>query len=198
MRSSRIVLNIVVVAAAIFLSGCYVATQKLPAGEDKIDEQLIGAWQALDNEGKPTNDAAFLHFLKPGDEAKPMTMVFVDDGTTTIYEMHSIKVGKRMMFALKIMMSTQKGAESEEPDYILGFYEVKGDNLTFNLVGAKQVKALMDAGKIKGTGGKKDYDKITLTASPQELADFFANTDMSQLIGEDKPARARRVAKPNK
>src|SRR5262249_41589089 len=100
MRSSRIMLNIVAVAAAIFLSGCYVATKNFPAGEDKIAPQLIGAGQALDSDGKPSNDAAFPHFVKTGDD-KPLTMVFVDDSASTLYEMHSIKVGKRTMFALK-------------------------------------------------------------------------------------------------
>lgn len=197
MRNSRIVLNFVVVAAAIFLSGCYVATQKLPAGDNSIDERLVGAWRALDSEGKPTNDAAFLHFAKPQD-AKSLVMVFVDDGTTTTYEMQSIKIGKRMMFALKILSSTQKGADAEEPNYILGFYDVRGDDLTFNLLGAKQLKPLVDAGKIKGIADKKEYGKVTLTASPQELATFFANTDPATLIGTDPPARARRVAKPEK
>jgi len=197
MRSSRIVLNIVVVAAAIFLSGCYVATQKLPAGDTAIDQQLIGAWQALNSDGSPSNDAAFLHFAKIGDD-KPLIMVFVDDSSTTTYEMQSIRLGDRTMFALKILTSSQKGAPNEEPNYILGFYSVKGDELTFNLIGAKQLKPFVDSGKIKGIAENKEFGKVTLTASPKELADFFAKTDMKSLIGEDKPARARRVAKPSK
>lgn len=197
MRASRIVLNLVVVAAAVFLSGCYVATQKLPAGDDAIDQQLIGAWRALDSDGKPTNDAAFLHFVKPQD-AESLVMVFADDSTTTTYEMHSIKVGKRMMFALKILSSTQKGADAEEPNYILGYYDVKGEELSFNLMGAKQLKPFVDAGKIKGVAEKKEFGKVTLTASPQELAAFFASTDQAALIGTDPPSRARRVAKPEK
>jgi len=192
MRASRVVLNIVVLAAAILLSGCYVATQNLPAGSGPpVDDRLIGAWRALDNDGKPTSEATYLHFVKTGDTS--LTLVLVDNDALTTYDMKSIKVGSRVVFAIKPLTSS-KPVEVEEKNYILGFYDVKGDDLFFNLLDAKKFKVLVDTHKIKGMSGPKDYDKVTLSASPQELAAFLANTDVKALIGDDKPARAHRLA----
>ena len=194
MRSSRIALNLIVVAAAVFLSGCYVATQNLPAGEEFIDAKLIGAWEALDENGKRTADTTFLHFFK-NDEGKPLYALIVDDHSATTYEMRSIKLGKRQIFALKPLTSTTH-EDKPETNYILGFYEVKGDDLIFNLLDAKKLKALVEANKLKGVAEKSDYGKVTLTGSPQELAAFFANADTASLIGTEKPARAHRLTQP--
>jgi hypothetical protein len=195
MHSSRIVLNLVVLAAAVFLSGCYVATKNLPAGNGQIaDERLIGAWQALDEDGKPSNDATFLHFLKPAD-GKPLLMVLVDDHSSTTYEMHTIAIGNKQMFAIKPLNSTS-GDDKPETNYILGYYDVKGADVFFNLLDPKKLKTIVAAGKLKGIAEEKDYGKVTLTGSPQELTAFFASTDPATLIGGEKPAHARRVSQP--
>jgi len=193
MRSSRIVLTVAVLIATTLLGGCYVASQKLPAGSGPlIDQQLIGAWETLDESGKRTSDNTYLHFVKTNDE-KPLVMVMVDDHSVTTYEMHSIKIGKRQMFAVKPLSSTNSEEKPEE-GFILGYYEVKGDDLYLNLLDAKKMKALVEANKVKGVAEKSDYGKVTLTGTPQELANFFANTDPAALIGGEKPARAHRIS----
>jgi hypothetical protein len=191
MRASRVVFNLLIVTAAVFLSGCYVTSPKLPAGSGPIiDEQLRGTWQALDEEGKP--DDTFLHFVK-SDDTKPLSLVMVDDNSWTAYELRTVQVGKRRVYGLK-QLATPPG-EKPEPNYILGFYEVKGAELLIYLLDAKKLKALIDANKIKGTVDEGNYDKVTLGASPEELASFFASTDLKALV-VDKPARAHRVSKP--
>jgi hypothetical protein len=192
MRSSRIVLNLVVVAAAVLLSGCYVASKNLPAGQEMIDQQLIGAWEAMDESGKPSTDATFLHFMK-SEDGQPLQMVLVDDHSATTYEMHTVSIGNKRMFAVKPLSSTNK-SEQPEHNFILGYYEVKGDDVFFNLLDIKKLKALLDAGKLKGVADKGDYGKVTLTGSPQELASFFASADPASLIGGEKPAHAHRVS----
>ena len=195
MRATRVLLNLVVVAAAVVLSGCYVATKNLPAGNGPIaDERLIGAWQALDENGQPSKDATFLHFVKSGED-KPLFMVMIDDHVSATYEMHTINVGNKQMFAVRGLSSTN-GEEKPEINYILGYYEVKGADLYFNLLDPKKVKALVHSGKLKGVAEDKDYGKVTLSGSPQELASFFASTDPATLIGGEKPAHARRVSQP--
>jgi hypothetical protein len=194
MRSSRVVLSLLLAAATLLLGGCYVATKNLPAGAEFIDTQLVGAWEALNEDGKPSGDATFLHFLK-GDEGKPLTVVMVDDHSANTYEMRSIKLGKRQVFALKPLTSTTHEPQSET-NYILGFYEVKGPDLSFNLLDAKKLKALVEANKVKGVAEKSDYGKVTLTGSPQEVADFLANADLATIVGGEKPARARRLTQP--
>ncbi|MBI1210016.1 MAG: hypothetical protein GC190_01015 [Alphaproteobacteria bacterium] len=197
MRSSRIVLNLVVLAAAVFLSGCYVATKNLPAGEAFVDRQLIGAWEALNQDGSPSSDMTFLHFMKPVNDGE-LVLIMVDDRGANTYGMHSIKIGDKQLFALKLMSTTKsdKSVEDEEPNYILGLYEVKGDEINFNLLDSRKFKAFVAAHKLRGKAEKSDYGKVTLTGSPQELADFFAETDVKSMIGDEKPARARRISRP--
>jgi hypothetical protein len=195
MRSSRLVLNLVALAAAaVFLSGCYVASKSLPAGEPVIDTQLVGAWQALGDDGKPSSDMTYLHFIKDTD-GTPLVVVMVDDHSANTYEMRTIKLGNKQMFALKLLTATNK-SDMPEPNYILGFYQVKGDDLIFNLLDPKKLKTFLDAHKINGVAEKGDYGKVTLTGSPQELAAFFASTDPAALIGGEKPARAHRLTQP--
>lgn len=195
MRTSRIVLNLAIVAAAVFLSGCYVTSQKLPAGALRIDERLIGAWQALDEDGKPEKDATFLHFVKTADHS-PLVLVLIDTRTATNYEMNTIQVGSRTLFAVKPLSST---APSEKPEtgFILGYYDVRGDDLYLSLLDTKKVKDLIDAGKLQGTADSGNYGKVTLTGSPRDLADFFARTDPKSISAGERPAHARRVNTAN-
>lgn len=192
MRSSRIVLNIVVLAAAVFLSGCYVASKNLPAGSGPVaDERLIGAWQALDEDGKPEKDATFLHFVKTADGA-PLVLVLVDNHSATNYEMHSIQVGSRTVFGVKPLSSTSP-SDKPENDFILGFYEVKGDDLYLQLLDTKKMEALINSGKLKGTVEPGNYGKVTLTGSSRELTDFFAKIDPASIGAGERPAHARRM-----
>ncbi len=191
MRARRIVLNAIAVFAALLLAGCYVTTQKLPAtGGPVIDPQLIGTWQAFDEQGKA--EGTYLHFIKT-DEKTPLTFVMVDDHSWTVYEMTSLQVGKRQMFAVKQTVAPR--GDKPEHNYIVGFYEIKGDDLSISLLDTKKVKELIAAHKIKGRVESGDYGKVTLTASPEELAALFATTDIDKLTG-DKPAKAHRVSKP--
>src|SRR5258706_7314088 len=99
MRARRIVLNAIAVLAALLLAGCYVTTQKLPAGSGPvIDPQLVGGWQVVGEDGK--SEGTYLHFIKRSETA-PLTFVMVDDHSWTVYEMTSLHVGKRQMFAVK-------------------------------------------------------------------------------------------------
>jgi hypothetical protein len=192
MRSSRIVLNLVVVAAAVFLSGCYVASRNVPAGSGPVaDERLVGAWEALDEDGKPAKDATFLHFVKASDDG-PLILVLVDNRNATNYEMRSVHIGDRTMFAVKPLSSTAKD-EKAERDFILGFYDVKGDDLYLNLLDPKKLKDLIDAHQVKGKVEPGNYGKVTLSGSPQELAAFFAKVDPNSIGAGDKPAHARRI-----
>jgi len=191
MRARRTVLNAIAALAALLLAGCYVATQKLPAGGGPVmDPQLVGTWQALNEEGKP--EGLYMHFINTGED-NPLTLVMVDDHSWTVYGLTSLAVGKRKMFALKQV--TVPPNEKPELNYIIGFYEAKGDDLSISLLDSTKLKDLIAAHKIKGDVEPGNYGKVTLTASPQELAAFFAATDIDKLTGE-KPAKAHRVSKP--
>ena len=191
MRARRTMLNVIAVLGALLLAGCYVTTEKLPASTGPVvDPQLIGTWQALSEDGKP--EGTYLHFIKT-DEAKPLTFAMVDDHSWTAYELTSLHVGTRQMFALKQTAVPPK--ETAERNYIIGFYEVKGDDLSIHLLDTDKLKALVNAHKIKGTVEAGASGKIELSASPAELAAFFTTTDISKLVG-DKPAKAHRISTP--
>ena len=187
MRARRFVLNLFAVAAAVMLSGCYVTSQKLPASSGPVmDEKLVGSWHALNEDGKPED--TFLHFISAGDK-KPLALVVIDSRNWSTYAFTSLQIGKRQMFAAK-----QTGAmrEKQEPNYILGFYEVKGDTVEFSLINPDKMRDAIKAHEIKGRVDKGQSDKVILSASPQELAAYFANTDMAKLVMEHM-SKAQRI-----
>jgi hypothetical protein len=170
------------------LSGCYVTSRNLPASTGPaVDERLVGAWRALNEDGKP-NPSAYLHFLN-GADGQPLTFVFIDERNWSAYDLTSLQVGKRRMFAAK---QRQAMKDKPEPNYILGFYEVKGDMLEFSLINPDTLKAAINAREIKGRIDAKQSDKVILAASPQELATYFANTDMKKLVMEQM-SKAERI-----
>ena len=191
MRARRTVLNVFAALAALLLAGCYVTSKQLPASSGPvIDQQLVGTWEGLSEDGKP--EGTYMHVVKQ-DDTKPLTFVMVDDHSWTVYELHTLKVGDRRMFAVKQIAAP--AGDKPERDYIIGFYDVKGDELTISLLETSKIKALIAAHKIKGRVESGSYGKVTLTSSPEELAAFFATTDLSKLA-VDKPAKAHRVSAP--
>ena len=187
MRARRTVLNLIAIAATVLLAGCDVTTQKLPASTGPVmDAKLVGSWHALNEEGKPED--TFLHFISAGDN-KPLALVLIDSRNWSSYAFTSLLVGKRQMFAAK-----QTGAMREklEPNYILGFYEVKGDTIEFSLINPDTMRDAIKAHQIKGRLDKGQSDKVILSASPQELAAYFANTDMAKLVMEHM-SKAQRI-----
>ena len=113
----------------------------------------------------------------------------VDPKNWTTYDFTSLQVGKRHMFAAK-----QKGAMlfPIEPNYVIGFYEVKGDTLEFSLINPDPLRAAIKAHELKGSIDKKQSDKVVLSGSPQELAKYFADTDMAKLVMEHM-SKAQRI-----
>src|SRR5262245_27657292 len=89
-------------ALSVVLSACFVVSKELPASTGAIaDERLVGAWRGLDaDDGKDSE--AFLHFLKP-DRDEPMKLVWVEDRTYQVYEVRTMQVGGKHVFAAKLL-----------------------------------------------------------------------------------------------
>lgn len=181
------------VFAAFVLSGCFVVSKNLPAGTGPInDDRLVGAWQGIDNDGGEPDDA-YLHFQKP-DEDKPLRLVWVEERNYQVYEVTTMRIGNKNVFAATILFPLEKtGDESIPVGIYLGFYEVNanGNEIVFHLLDAEKVGALIQSGAVKGIKPPRKYDMATLTGSPTELARFLASPEADAARAE--PARLRRL-----
>jgi hypothetical protein len=179
------------IAAALVLSACFTVSKNAPTGTGPInDERLVGAWRGVDaDDGKEAD--AFLHFQKPDDE-KPLRLVWVEDRSYQVYDVTTMVIGGKNVFAAKLLTPLEK--TDEIPDgFYLGFYEFKSPGeARFWLLDAEKVGKLIESGKVKGVRPPGKYDMATLTGSPAELARFLASAD-AQAARIDEPAAIRRL-----
>jgi hypothetical protein len=179
--------------AAVVLSGCFVASTNAPVGSGPInDERLVGAWRGFDADDKKDAEA-FLHFLRP-DPDKPLRLVWVESNKFQVYELRTMVIGGRNVFAATIVEPKIEAEKDGMPlGYYIGFYEFRTPNdVLFHLLDAKKVGALIDSGKLKGIKPARQYDMTTLTGSPAELSKFLASPEAQAARVED-PAHIRRI-----
>jgi len=193
----RIAALATVVFAALMLAGCFVVATNVPQGSGPInDPRLAGTWRGVDaNDGK--DSSAFLTFQRV-DEKRPLRLVWVEGKDLQIYDLITRRVGSRDVFAATLTGPADQLArmKPDEPrGYYLGFYEIKGDRVTFHLLDSKKIGDLITKGKLKGVPPKGQYDMATLTGSPAELAAFLASPD-GQAAQAKEPAVLRRLTPP--
>jgi hypothetical protein len=184
-----------VAVAALVLSGCFVVSQNLPKGTGPVgDPRLVGAWRGLDSDDGKDADA-FLHFLKP-DRDEPLKLVWVEDRNYQLYEVHTMVIGGKNVFAAKLVGPQEALKDGEMPvGYYLGFYEFIGtDKVTFALLDSEKIGDLIAKGRLKGTRSPGKYEMATLSGSPAELAAFLASPD-AQAARMDEPATIRRLTR---
>ncbi|MDZ4865879.1 MAG: hypothetical protein SGI91_01030 [Alphaproteobacteria bacterium] len=181
------------VVASFVLTACFTVSKNAPKGAGPInDERLIGAWRGVDSDSGEEADDAFLHFQKPKDDG-PLRLVWVEDKGYQVYELQTMKIGGKDVFAAKILTPMEK-TDGEIPDgYFLGFYEVKGNEVVFEMLDATKIGKLIEKGVVKGIKPPRTYDMATLTGSPNELARFLASPE-AYAARVDEPARIRRIA----
>ncbi len=180
------------IAAAVLLSACFTISKNLPAGTGPInDDRLVGAWRGVDGDSGTDADA-FLHFQKPDDNA-PLRLVWVEDRNYQVYEVRTMQIGGKNVFAAKLLTPLDK-TDGEIPEgYYLGFYEFKSPGeVKFWLLDADKVGKLIESGKVKGVKPPRSYDITTLTGSPTELARFLASAD-GDAARIDEAATIRRL-----
>ena len=183
-----------VLIAAVTLSGCFVASQNLPAGTGIAgDLRLVGTWRGFDAKDNKESDA-FLHFLKP-DRDEPIRLVWVEDRNYQLYEVRTVGIGKRNVFAAKLIGPTEAMKEGAPQGWILGFYDFQAaDKATFELLDSEKVGELIAKGKLKGSRKPGKYEMAMLTGSPAELAAFLASPD-AQAARTKEPATIRRISR---
>lgn len=184
---------IAAVCAALILSGCFVVSKNLPAGSGPInDDRLVGDWQGIDgDDGKPSD--AYLHFQKY-DPQKPLRLVWVEDKSYQVYEVTTMRIGNKNVFASVLTGPEEATSEKDMPHgYFIGFYEVNGNEAVFHLLDAEKVGGLISRGVVKGIKPPGKYDAATLTGSPTELARFLASPE-ADAARADEPAKIRRLS----
>jgi len=186
---------LVALCAALILSGCFVISKDLPAGDGPInDDRLVGTWQGVNADNDEPADA-FLHFQKHDDQ-KPLRLVWVEDKGYQVYDVTTRRIGTKHVFAAMIIEPKAKAKEDGVPlGYHLGYYEVSanGNEITFYLLDGDKVSEQISKGRLKGIMPPKKYDFTTLTGSPDELARFLASPEGDAARVKD-PAKLRRVS----
>lgn len=185
------------VCVAVFLTGCFVVAKNAPTGAGPInDERLVGTWRGVDSDGKEDSET-FMHFLRK-DEKKPLQLVWVDDDVYRVVEFTTMRIGNKNVFSAKIVAPAEMLKEDEIPaGYYLGFYEVNGNEMTFNMLEAKKVAALIEKGAVKGIKPAKEYGIAALTGSSADISKFMASPEAAS-AALDEPAKLRRIAGPKK
>lgn len=180
--------------AAVTLSGCFVASQNLPAGTGITgDPRLVGSWRGFDSNDKKDGDA-FLHFLKPNKD-EPLRLVWVEDSNYQLYEVRTVVIGKRNVFAAKLTGPAEVMKDDAPKGWILGFYDFQApDKVTFQLLDSEKVGDLIAKNKLKGTRKPGKYEMAMLTGSPAEVAAFLASPD-AQAARSEEPATIRRLTR---
>lgn len=190
----RLAAFVALFAAALALSGCFVISTNLPAGIGAAgDPRLVGTWRGVDADDGKDSDA-FLHFQEPN-AGDPLRLVWVENKGYQIYELRTAVIGKRTVFAAKLL-GPEEALKDVPPGWFIGFYEYEGANkITFWLFDSKKVGDLIAKGRLKGTRKPGQWEMATLTGSPQELAAFLASPD-AQAARIDEPAKLRRLTPP--
>ena len=184
--------------AAFVLTGCFVVSQNLPTGAGPVgDPRLVGAWRGLDSDDGKDADA-FLHFLKP-DRDDPLRLVWVEDRNYQLYEVTTMVIAGKNVFAAKLIGPEEALKDGEVPTgYYLGFYEFVGENkVSFGLLDSEKVGELIAKGRVKGTRKPGKWEMATLTGSSAEIAAFLASPD-AQAARMSDPATIRRLTPPLK
>jgi hypothetical protein len=181
-------------AAALALAGCFVVSKNVPAGQAGIDHRLIGTWRAIDADDNKDDDA-FLTFQKY-DDAKPLRLVWVEGRGYQIYDVITMKIANRDVFAATLTGPEEALKEKDmTAGRFIGFYDVSGDRMRFFLFDAEKIGKLIQDGKVKGTRAPGKWEMATLTGSPEELAAFLASPE-ALAARIDDPARLRRLTPP--
>ena len=181
------------VLAATLLTGCFVVSKNVPAGKAVNDERLLGAWMAIEKDGDVRDNTAYLHFQVQEDAKKPLRLVWVEDKNYQVYELITVRVGNKNVFAATLIAPDEAKKQKDMPaGYFLGFYEVTGNEADFQMLDSQKVGALIESGKLKGIKPPGKYDFATLIGSPNELAQFLTSP-AADAARVDDPARLRRV-----
>ena len=169
----RLILQACALAAALFLGGCFVTSDKKPLQVGPVnDEALVGDWRAVDTDnGKLLN--SFIHIQK-SEQGSPLRVVYVEDDDYAIYEMTTTRAGSRKVFALKAM-SPDKAREEIGSSLLLGYYELAGEEIRFHMLDAETVSGLIRAGSVAGIPAKRDYDRAQLTGTSEDITRFLAS-----------------------
>lgn len=186
----RLVLQACALAAALFLGGCFVTSNQKPLQIGPVnDEALAGDWRAVDTEsGKLLN--SFIHIQKT-EQGAPLRIVYVEDDDYAIYEMTMTRAGSRKVFALKAM-NPDKAREEIGSGFLLGYYELAGEELQFHMLDAETVSALIRAGLVSGIPAKRDYERAQLTGTPEDITRFLAS-DEGWKARTEEASRMRRM-----
>ena len=198
MTIQRALSVLAIVCVTALLTGCFVVSKNLPAGKAVNDERLVGAWIGVEEDGRTPASTAYLHFQNQRDHTKPLRLVWVEDKIYQVYELTTLRVGNRQVFAAMLVGPDEAKKGKDMPTgYFVGFYEVNGDKAVFHMLDSDKVGELIKRGEVKGIKPPGKYDSATLTGTPDEVAQFLASPAADAVRVKD-PAYLRRLSQENK
>ena len=194
MLNVRFMAQVLVLGSTLLLGGCFVTAANRPIQQGPVnDESIVGDWRGVEESSGEEQDA-FIHIQRP-DENAPLRVVFVEGKDYGVYEMTTTTAGNRKVFALRGLAPEDTVKETGN-EYMLGYYETRGNELFFYPLDSETVSNLIRAGKLAGVPGAKTYDSARLTGSPADLTRFLASDEgWAARIGD--ASRMRRIKTGN-
>lgn len=161
------------------------------------DSDLVGLWKATMTDGDKDDNQAYFHFVRKGDGT--LTVVIVSaktkgDGDVMGARVTTTRVGgNRFLNATLLPMDRDDKDDEQPPGTVPVLYELDSSHhLTLYLMDEDKTKAVITAGKIKGTVGQGQFGDATITAD-QPALDAFVGSREGLALFTDKFAVMTRM-----
>ncbi len=186
-------------AVLFFLTSCVPTFENpLPAPKEmKPDTTLLGTWKSIPEKDESKSQVSFFP-RKSG----WIDIVIIDDvdGTSStdgvnvfIYEAYSANVAKDTFLCLR---GRKKDHQSKESAYLLAHYHLSRKGvLSISLFDQDAIKNMIEKGILKGEVAKGSMDKVSVTASSDEIASAIAEKGVEAFISKDDILKFNRLNK---
>jgi hypothetical protein len=187
----RIVPISAVLAAAVFLSGCFPPATTHPVGITvgiANDPGLVGLWRGKSDTSDDNQDIYF-HFLPTTENS--ITVVMVQAGTKpdadwSVASITTATLGNNHIMNAMMQFSDGKPDTDDNPHGTVPLlYRFEGPNrIVLYLMDEDETKAAIRKHEISGTVEEGQFGDAIITASPKELDAFMATKKAAALFGE--------------
>ncbi len=191
---ARHCLSLVVLAAAIILSGCLGSKNPItPPETAKIDERLLGAWVTTD---LYYNETDYMHVMRQSSSGL-MTIYEIrhyaseGGGSQSSAQGHVSILGDRRF--LNLQRPPDAGAPDDTPRYTFVAYDFDGSgNLIVHFLSERAVGEAFAAGGLVGkVEMNADFVATLISDSSERIADYLGSADTATLF--DRQMTFRRV-----
>ncbi len=182
---------VLLVILSTLTTSCYFTSKQGLPKSPQMDQALLGMWETIPLEADQDKENGYLLFME--DTEGLIHIVAMEDYfryTETYRGFISDINGKKYLNLKEIRMRIPT-----TENYFIVAYEIKNNKiLEISLLNEGAMEKAVAEKKIKGTLEKNQYtSSVVLTASPEELADFFGKQKQTNILDKKLLARAKKI-----